>query len=105
MAGGRKPIEQITEKQREVLELVINFIEEKGYQPSRDELAAMVGATRHAVNQRIEHLINKGYLAYESKGGERCLRIRGVAFSARITDEVLSLDISKTLKEIIWYNK
>lgn len=105
MAGGRKPIEEITEKQKEILELIIEYVQENGHQPSRDQLAAMVGATRHAVNQRIEHLVNKGYLGFDSKGGERCLRIRGVAFTARLTDEVLNHDVAKTLKEIVWHKE
>lgn len=105
MAGGRKPIEEITEKQREILELIINFVQENGYQPSRDQLAAMVGATRHAVNQRIEHLVNKGYLGFDSKGGERCLRICGVTFKAKLTNEILNPEVSKTLKDIVFSPK
>lgn len=102
MAGGRKPIEEITEKQKEILELIIDFVEKNGHQPSRDQLAVMVGATRHAVNQRIEHLVKKGYLDYDSKGGERCLRIRGVGFAAHlIPDEVLESGVEQTLREIV----
>ncbi len=100
MAGGRKPIEEITEKQKEILELIIGFVQENGYQPSRDQLAAMVGATRHAVNQRIEHLVKKGYLGFDLKGGERCLRIFGITFKAKLKNEVLKSEVSRTLKNI-----
>ena len=79
---GRKKIEEITEKQREVFELIIRLTEENGYQPSRDELAAIVGATRHAVTQRVWHLCRKGYLELPPNGGERCLRIPGIRFKA-----------------------
>lgn len=100
----RKPIEEITDKQREILELIIEGVQKNGYQPSRAELAMATGTTRHAVTTKINHLVNKGYLEVASQGGERCLRICGVAFTARLlTDEFLQAGVEKTLREIVWH--
>jgi len=82
MPRGRKPIEEITDKQKEVLKLIISLTEKNGYQPSRDELALIIGTTRHAVTQRVWQLEKKGYLEKPPQGGERCLRIPGISFRA-----------------------
>lgn len=98
---GRKKIEEITEKQREVLELIIRLTEQNGYQPTRDELAVIVGATRHAVTQRVWHLCRKGYLELPPHGGERCLRIPGISFKAvRNNQKIIEKNLA-VVKEIV----
>lgn len=98
---GRKAIEEVTEKQREILELLIQMTMENGYQPSRADLAMATGTTRHAVSVKIQHLVNKGFLKVVDGGGERCLRILGVKFLPVRNNDVLQDDSEKVLGEIL----
>lgn len=87
MTMGRKPQPEITDKQRELLRLIIQETEKNGCQPSRDELAVLLGTTKPAVTQKVQQLCRKGYLAMPAKKGERCLVIPGVVFRAEPADE------------------
>jgi SOS-response transcriptional repressor LexA len=98
--SGRKPIKEITDKQKEVLKLIVDWIEEKGYQPSREDLAVLVGTTRHAITQRIWHLARKGYVNLPKNGGERRLEIPGIRFVAVRNDDKINLENSEILAEI-----
>jgi SOS-response transcriptional repressor LexA len=101
MRTGRKPIEEITEKQKEILVLIIDCIRQNGYQPSRDELAVAVGATSHAVTQRVDQLVRKGYLELAPSRGERRLRIPGLRFIATRNDDLIDSDNAATIDEIL----
>jgi biotin operon repressor len=98
---GRHPIEEITEKQREVLRLIILETEKNGCQPSRDELAAKLGTTKHAVNQKVWQLCKKGYLVPSTKKGERCLVIPGVRFRAELVDRSAASGNLRVIEEIL----
>jgi SOS-response transcriptional repressor LexA len=98
---GRRAVEEITDKQKEILELIIKMTAENGYQPSRAELAVVTGTTRHAVSQKVKHLVSKGFLEQpEDGGGERCLRIRGVAFKASMTEDFVGPGVRDALEDV-----
>jgi|APGre2960657404_1045060.scaffolds.fasta_scaffold08639_4 DNA-binding MarR family transcriptional regulator len=83
---GRKPDLEITDKQRQLLRLIVRETERNGCQPSREELAVLLGTSKPAVTQKIQQLCKKGYLAMPSKKRERCMIIPGVVFRAESTD-------------------
>jgi DNA-binding MarR family transcriptional regulator len=99
---SRRPIEEITDKQLEILELLISSTVDNGYQPSQAELAVMTGTTRHAVSQKIKQLMLKGFLEQpQDGGGERCLKINGLVFGATLTKDWLTPSIKGVLQEIV----
>lgn len=99
---GRKAIEEVTEKQQEILDLIISMTVKNGYQPSQADLAVMTGTTRHAVSQKIKQLILKGFIQKPHEGGgERCLKINGVVFEAAMTKDWVAPDIKNVLVQII----
>ncbi len=79
-----KPEREVSERQAEVYVHLIKHVEEYGYQPSRRELAELMGITVPAVSQLIGYLINKGLLDPPPKNrNERCLGFRGrIKFTA-----------------------
>jgi len=101
MSRGRKPIEEITDKQKEVLQMIVEFIQEKGYQPSRQDLADRMGITRHAATQRVWQLSRKGFVRLQPGGGERCLILPGLRFEARIETPGLDAEHRQVLVEVI----
>lgn len=101
MARGRKPAEGLTEKQREILKLMIAFVCRNGHQPTRDELAARTGTTPHAVTQKIWSLRDKGYLVMGDSKTDRSLTIRGVRFEACLEPAGLSGEQKILLQEIL----
>lgn len=101
MPRGRKPIEEITDKQREVLKMIISHVRDHGFQPSRQELAAQLGTTRHAATQRVWHLRDKGFVQIEPGGAERCLGLPGLRFEAKIDPVGLSDEHRQVLEELL----
>jgi|APGre2960657404_1045060.scaffolds.fasta_scaffold85934_3 SOS-response transcriptional repressor LexA len=101
MPRGRKPCREITGKQREILKMIIAFIQRNGYQPSRKDLAHEMGATGHAASQRIWQLQDKGFISADSKAGERCLVLPGLRFVPRIDLSELSAEHRQVLEGIL----
>ena len=62
---GRRPIDEITEPQRNTLAEISDFIARKGYPPSIKELAEILGIAQMSTHQQIVQLIRKGYLKRE----------------------------------------
>ena len=53
----------LTKRQRQVLDYISNFVEEQGYSPSLEEIAAAFGLSSVAtVHKHVKHLVEKGYL-------------------------------------------
>jgi repressor LexA len=53
----------LTRRQREVYDFISQFVEEKGYSPSLEEIAAAFGLSSVAtVHKHVKHLVDKGYL-------------------------------------------
>ena len=101
---GRKPIQELTHKQRTVLRLMIRFVSQNGFQPTRKELSERDGTTPHAVTQKIWSLQDKGFLVASEGGGERSLTIRGIKFEPCIDRDGLTeeqcLELEAILQEI-----
>ncbi len=55
----------LTPKQLEVLELILNCQNENGYSPTMQELAEHIGVSKVTVFERVEALIRKGALTRE----------------------------------------
>ncbi len=65
----------ITAKQSAVLNFVEHFIEEKGYSPSYEEIAAGLGLKSVAnVHKHVKHLLEKGLLS-RPEGKSRALQV------------------------------
>jgi biotin operon repressor len=73
-------MDEISEKQKQVLDLIIRFTMNNGFQPNREELAQQTGTTRQAVSDKIKQLCRKGVLEISVESGERCMRIVGMKF-------------------------
>jgi repressor LexA len=73
---------ELSEKQREVLEFLVRFIEENGYQPSLKEMAEFFGITKKALRDRIMQLRAKGYVNVPAERQERCLKLSNLRFKA-----------------------
>jgi repressor LexA len=53
----------LTKRQRQIYDYISRFVEEKGYSPSLEEIAAAFGLSSVAtVHKHVKHLVDKGYL-------------------------------------------
>lgn len=53
----------LTKRQRQVYDFVSQFVEDQGYSPSLEEIAAAFGLSSVAtVHKHVKHLVDKGYL-------------------------------------------
>ncbi len=53
----------LTKRQRQVYDFISQFVEEQGYSPSLEEIAAAFGLSSVAtVHKHVKHLVDKGYL-------------------------------------------
>jgi repressor LexA len=53
----------LTKRQRQIYDYIFQFVEEKGYSPSLEEIAAAFGLSSVAtVHKHVKHLVDKGYL-------------------------------------------
>ncbi len=60
MAGGRRPL---TRRQRQIFDFVRDFVSERGYSPSLEEIGGHFGLSSVAtVHKHVQHLSEKGYL-------------------------------------------
>lgn len=65
----------LTDKQFEVLICIKEFINEKGFSPTVRELAKLINVSSSAtVHTHLKHLVNKGYITYLPKSS-RTIRI------------------------------
>ena len=70
----RKPITEITPRQREALRFLCDYQSRNGYPPTVQELADELGITKPSAPEQLAQLIRKGYVARE-KGRARGLSI------------------------------
>ena len=56
-------MKELTDKQKEVLDVIKEFTEKKGYQPSLDEIGEILDKSRYAVYQHIKAAEKKGFVA------------------------------------------
>lgn len=81
-------VEGLTQPQAEILLHVIRHVEEHGFQPSLTEMAETFGITVKATRDRLLQVAQKGYIEFPAKKQERCFRLKGVRFTATVSDEV-----------------
>ena len=59
-------MKELTRRQRDVLDFIENYLDEKGYPPSVRDIAAQFGLVSAAgVHKHIKALVRKGYLSKE----------------------------------------
>ena len=62
-AASAGPSAALTRRQREIFDFISGFVEEQGYSPSLEEVAAAFGLSSVAtVHKHVKHLVDKGYL-------------------------------------------
>lgn len=61
--GGPARSAALTRRQREIFDFISGFVEEQGYSPSLEEIAAAFDLSSVAtVHKHVKHLVEKGYL-------------------------------------------
>jgi SOS-response transcriptional repressor LexA len=83
-----KRVEEITEKQGEVLNFLIDHVSKYGYQPSIGEMAKEFGITHVAMADRIRQLASKGVLDLPGPRQERCFLLRHYRFSPVLVEDL-----------------
>lgn len=91
---GKKKIDAITPAQKEALEALCKFADEKGYPPTVMELSTILGISQASAYDRINQLVSKGYLRRED-GKARGLQVTNCPGS--ISAELVSVPIIGTV--------
>ena len=84
-ARGRRPVEEITDPQRRTLQELRRFTNRRGFPPTIQELADMLGISPPSVRDQVNQLVRKGYVKRESR------KARGLTVLREPMDEVLDL--------------
>ena len=84
-ARGRSPVEEITGPQRRTLQELRRFTNRRGFPPTIQELADMLGISPPSVRDQVNQLVRKGYVKRESR------KARGLTVLREPMDEVLDL--------------
>ena len=67
-------MKKLTDRQREVLNFIIEFKSLQGFTSSYDEIAMNLGVTKGTVRDHIEGMLKKGYIE-RTKGMCRAIRV------------------------------
>ncbi|MCD6338078.1 MAG: MarR family transcriptional regulator, partial [Verrucomicrobia bacterium] len=73
---GRRPIVSITERQRRTLREIRDYIARKGYPPTIQELAEILGITHASAHAQVSQLVRKGYLRREPRKAQGLAVVR-----------------------------
>ena len=84
-ARGRRPVEEITDPQRRTLRELGRFTERRGFPPTNQELADILGISPPSVRDQVKQLVRKGYVKRESR------KARGLTVLREPADAVLDL--------------
>ena len=84
-ARGRRPVEEITDPQRRTLRELRDFTNRRGFPPTIQELADILGISTPSVRDQVKQLVRKGYVKRESR------KARGLTVVSEPTDEVFDL--------------
>jgi repressor LexA len=80
-------MKDITKRQREILETIAHYIEERSYPPTYQDLADLLGIkSKFAILKHIDALVKKGYLEKDSSA--RGLRIVHSEFAPTQSNEI-----------------
>lgn len=82
---ARKPIVDITARQREALRFLCDFQAQHGYPPTVQELADSLGVTKASAHEQLSQLIRKGYVTREEN------RARGLTVVRHPEEMAISL--------------
>jgi len=78
----------LTKRQKEVLDFLGNFISERGYSPSLEEIGKALGMSSVAsVHKHLTHLAEKGYIRHE-QNRKRSIEVGGESLSGAPTIEL-----------------
>ena len=66
-ARGRPPIEAITDPQRRTLHELQRFTNRRGFPPTIQELADILGISPPSVRDQVKQLVRKGFVRRESR--------------------------------------
>ena len=82
---GRRPIEEITDPQRRTLGELRRFTSQRGFPPTLQELADILGISPPSAHDQVSQLVRKGYVKREAR------KARGLTILREPTEEVLKL--------------
>jgi repressor LexA len=89
--------DSLTEIQQKVLQMIIEFVGERGFPPTIREIMNRMGYSSVNNVQRILTVLeNKGYIRRDQRGGARCIEVIGSESSPR--DRIKRLPIIGDLK-------
>ena len=77
----------LTPKQRRIMELLAEYIEERGYSPTMEELADRAGISKPTVQQYLETLERKGAIS-RTRYSHRSIEIEDAEFVPGDPDEI-----------------
>jgi Mn-dependent DtxR family transcriptional regulator len=75
-----EPQKEVSAKQAEVWDYIVNHVCEHGFQPTAVDMAEHFKVTPAAVRERVTHLVRKGLLGLGARGTERSLDLMGLKF-------------------------
>ena len=84
-ARGRRPVQEITDPQRRTLRELRRFTNRRGFPPTIQELADILGISPPSVRDQITQLVRKGYVKRESR------KARGLTVIREPAAEMLEL--------------
>jgi len=82
---GRRSVSEITDRQRRTLGEIRNFISLRGFPPTIQELAKILGITHASTHAQVNQLVRKGYLRRELR------KARGLVVVREPEDEITDL--------------
>ncbi len=87
---GRKKIMELTDSQRETLAEICRYLDENGYPPTVQELADIFGVSAPSIHDRLNQLIDKGYLR---RTGKKARGLRVVRCDEDITIKLTAIPV------------
>lgn len=82
---GRRPVADLTDTQRRVLREVRDFIIQRGFPPTAQELADILGVSPATAHEQVSQLVRKGFVRREPR------KARGLAVLREPDDEPADL--------------
>ncbi len=105
MVKGVKGINILSEKEKEILEIIEKFIDENGYSPTVREIAALSGLkSTSSVHGHIKRLKTKGLLTKGEEGMPRSITIKKEIRNIKLVVNTISI-IREFNKEYILLEK
>jgi hypothetical protein len=84
---GRKKDPEISTKQLEAYQILLNHVKEFGFQPNMVEMKQLLGVEAPSIRGRLKQLADKGLIDSAPSRAERCVRFKGIKFFAYRVDD------------------